>query len=294
MIEKAIDDSVLTRHLESITADGMDLFLTEGGGERVAVLHATRLVNQMAVNHQIRGADAERLALGYILVLLGASTIKNAERVLLVHETPDGGVVTEATGTGSVRGYLKHGEEDAGTVAMLRYSKDQDLLHHGQIETVSDDITKDVMAYYNRSEQIPTTVRAGISRDTDGRIIGAAGFIVQRLPNGDNRRFTSVRNSLPDGNTIAEFFARGGTATGFVRDHVGHLAPRLIATRAAEFTCHCSKERFGRFLTALPDEERRDILVNGPFPLRTTCHNCNTTYSFERPELEQMFATVRS
>lgn len=289
MIEQTITDRVLLDRLESISADGIDLFLTRDGAHRIAALHATSLVNQMIVNHRIREREAERLALGYILVLLAASTIKNPERILLVYESPHGGVVTEATGDGRVRGYLKGTDESPGTIALLRYSESQQLLHHGRIEIASRDLVENVSAYFNRSEQVATRLAAGVERDDAGRIVGAAGVLLQRLPNGDEHEFERIATAMPDGTEIARFFAEGGTAGGLVRSRFEEVRPRLIATRPAEFTCHCSKERFGRFLAALPEEEREDILENGPFPLRTTCHNCNSTYRYERDELVRLF-----
>jgi len=54
--------------------------------------------------------------------------------------------------------------------------------------------------------------------------------------------------------------------------------------------CHCSKSRFRRFMAALPEEELADILENGPFPVVTTCFNCNSEYNFPRNEIENILA----
>lgn len=290
MIEQPISDPVVLDHLHQVCADGLDLFLTKNGAHRLVILHATSLVNQMAVNHLVRETDAQRLAVGYMLVLLAASTIKNSERVLLVYEAPDGGLVTEATGSGRVRGYIKSSEEDPGTIALLRHSQSQQLLQHGRIELVSTDLVENLTEYYNRSEQTRTRIRAGITRDEGGRIIGAAAILLQSLPGTDgDHDFENLAAGMPSGEEIAMLFSAGGTAGEIARDRFSSVEPRLIATRSAEFACHCSKERFARFLAALPDSEREDILENGPFPLRTTCHNCNSTYRYERWELVELF-----
>ena len=49
--------------------------------------------------------------------------------------------------------------------------------------------------------------------------------------------------------------------------------------------CHCSRERYAGFLKQLPVEDLQDMAENGPFPTVLTCHNCNTSYHFEQPEL---------
>lgn len=295
MIEQPIEDPVLLRKLEGISADGMDLFLTKDGAHRIITLHATGLVSQMIANHQVYGEDAERLAIGYMLVLLAASTIKNPERVLLVSEVAPNGLVTEATGSGRVRGYLKQSDEDPGTIALMRYSESQDLLHHGRIEAVSEDLVENLSAYFNRSEQLETGITAGVARDEANRIVGAAAMFVQSLPGiTEDREFSRLSDSMPAGGEIAGIFADGGTAGEMVRHRFREFEPRLVATRPAEFACHCSKDRFARFLSALPEGEKVDILENGPFPLRATCHNCNSTYRYERWELEELFTGKRT
>lgn len=290
MIEQPIEDPILLEKIRRISADGMDLFLTRDGTHRIVTVHATGLVNQMIANHLVFGEDAERLAIGSILVLLAASTIKNPERVLLVSEVAPHGLVTEATGSGSVRGYLKQSDDRPGTIALLRYSEKQDLLHHGRIEAVSGDLLENLTAYFNMSEQLATGLSAGIIRDEENRIIGAAGMLVQALPGiGEEPTFARLADAMPSGSHMAGIFADGGTAGEIVRTRFSWLEPRLVATRPAEFSCHCSKERFARFLSALPEGEQVDILENGPFPLRTTCHNCNSTYRYERWELAELF-----
>jgi molecular chaperone Hsp33 len=45
----------------------------------------------------------------------------------------------------------------------------------------------------------------------------------------------------------------------------------------------------GGYLKSLPEADRRDILDKGPFPLELRCHNCNTVYTFTRPDLAALF-----
>jgi redox-regulated HSP33 family molecular chaperone len=47
------------------------------------------------------------------------------------------------------------------------------------------------------------------------------------------------------------------------------------------------KERFKNFIAALPGDELREIITQGPFPLKLTCYNCNTSYN-PHPELEAL------
>jgi molecular chaperone Hsp33 len=39
------------------------------------------------------------------------------------------------------------------------------------------------------------------------------------------------------------------------------------------------------YLKNLPKEEKMDMLKNGPFPVETRCHNCNSAYQFSKEDL---------
>jgi molecular chaperone Hsp33 len=67
------------------------------------------------------------------------------------------------------------------------------------------------------------------------------------------------------------------------------MNPLLLGSRRVAFMCHCSAQRFGRFLGVLPREELADMLEKGPFPVETTCSNCNSRYYFTRAQIERLY-----
>ncbi|MCP4024338.1 MAG: Hsp33 family molecular chaperone HslO, partial [Desulfobacteraceae bacterium] len=42
------------------------------------------------------------------------------------------------------------------------------------------------------------------------------------------------------------------------------------------------------YIASLPKKELADIKENGPFPLETRCHHCNTVYEFDKGELKRL------
>lgn len=290
-----------------IAGDGQDQYLLGDGAYRLTFVHGTELINRARANHQLNPAGAILLGQAYLLALMAASTMKNEERIGLLVEC-DGevdGISVEATAQGQVRGYLKESEIElaliddydrlfgSGTLTLLRYAEDMRHPARGQVELRSGNLSENVAWYYAHSEQTATLLDVNIHFDDTQRIAGAAGVLVQALPGGDPAVLDQIAEKLDAIRPFGEHFASGATAVQLVREALAPWNPKLISTRPAEFYCGCSKERFGRFLSALPEDEREDILENGPIPLHTTCHNCNSTYAFSRDELSLLLRLYR-
>ena len=41
-------------------------------------------------------------------------------------------------------------------------------------------------------------------------------------------------------------------------------------------------------------KDLEDLAANGPFPLKTTCHNCNSVYEFTQDEVKSLLAKRKS
>ncbi len=275
----------------------MDIFLLEAGTIRLAVIHGTTLVNQMIANHELSGSGARLLGEAYLLTALAGSTLKNDEKlgVLIESSGPIRGVSVDVNGGGQIRGYLLKPVTDGdvlgeGTLEVLRTSPDRPRPVRGHIAfPAGTSVFGALEQYFQLSEQTPTGITGQIYSTPRGDIYGAAALLVQAMPGADMNRFTALQETARGIPGLGHAFAEGTTAAEVVRALFAASEPNLIATRRAEFYCSCSRERFQSFLNALPAAERDDILENGPFPLITTCHNCNSNYKFDRHELHQMF-----
>ncbi len=304
MKQQPLRDTVIKDHFQTIAGDATDTFLLADGTVRAAVVHGTALVNRMQVNHHLSGTGSLILGQAYLLALLAASTLKDEDRLSLVVECtgPVGGLSAEANSHGQVRGYLHNSEvrlseagsvEDifgTGSLTMIRVGPDMQHPFQGQTEWHWGDLAQNVAWYYASSEQTATLVDVNVHFDEDKRIRGAAGILVQALPGASPDVLQQIGDALKPVRPMGAAFAAGTTASQLVQNYLAPWSPDLVGTKAAEFYCSCSHERFGQFLAALPDDEQRDILENGPIPVKTTCHNCNSTYRFERDELVQLFS----
>ncbi len=308
-------------HLRGLMEDGIDIFVLSRGKFRAAVLHGTRLVNQMRANHRLGILETLILGHAYMAAGLMATTLKGNDRLSIGVdcEGPAQGFRVDATASGHVRGYLRNptipvdSPPDsfdtapfigAGRLTVTRWVENTTRPFTGQIELVHGNLAQDLTRYYAVSEQTPTAVSLSIQFDSEGFVIGAGGLMIQALPeslrnsdleeNSDSSelalenydrnviRVEEIVKSLP---SLGALFAEGDAGTQIVRRHFAELDPDVIGTRPVEFFCDCSGDRFMRFVAALPADELDDIRRNGPFPLVITCHNCNSEYSFSREEV---------
>ncbi len=284
----------------------MDTYLLAGGTYRLSFVHGTELVNRMQANHQPGPGGTQILGQAYLLALLAAGTLKDREKAGISVECSGTvqGLTVDADARGNVRGYLKNGEIEIsdtagpeelfgeGSLTVFRYAETMRHPSQGQIQLLPGTLAENVTEYFTFSEQIATFLDINIyfgEKRAEKEVSGAAGIIIQALPGADPAVLKRLAVALEAARPLGRQFSEGNTAVRIVRNLLGSWTPRLISTRPAEFFCSCNKERFGRFLAALPRDEQEDILENGPVPLHTTCHNCNTTYAFQRQELEELF-----
>ncbi|MFA7566824.1 MAG: Hsp33 family molecular chaperone HslO, partial [Alkalispirochaeta sp.] len=264
-----------------IAADGMDSYLLAEGTFRLNFVHATELVNRMRANHLLGPGGTVVLGQAYLLALLSAGTLKNEEKIGLSVESSGKleGLAVDADAHGHVRGYLKSGDIylpntvdpatllGEGTLTMFRYAESMRHPSQGQIQLRTGTLSENVAAYYTESEQIATFLDVDVYFDDEQRVAGAAGILIQSLPGSEPDNLKVLADALEEVRPLGRSFADGATAVQIVRSQFERWNPQLIATRSAEFYCSCSKERFGRFLAAMPPEEQEDILLEGPIPL---------------------------
>jgi molecular chaperone Hsp33 len=95
-------------------------------------------------------------------------------------------------------------------------------------------------------------------------------------------RLQELVEELP---SLGELLAAGRAPTELIREYFAELDPSFIGSHGVGFYCDCNRERFKRFISALPNDDLQDVMQNGPFPLRITCHNCSSDYFFDRDEI---------
>ncbi len=307
---KPIEDEQLRDHLETISSDGLEIFVLERGNYRGAIVHASAMVNQMRVNHELGVLETLLLGHAYIAAALLSCNLKGQDRigVELTCDGPAEGFSVEVDASAAVRGYLHRVPIEVsapvesfdpapfiggGVLAVTKYLEDAKQPFVGKTPLQYGSPAQDLALYFTQSEQTPTAFNLSVQFDRDGRVVGAGGLMIQAFPGAESAVGEKLDETVRHLDSLGTLFAGGDATEAVITREFAAYEPIVLGTRTPRFSCRCSKRRFADFLAALPIDEIKDIRDNGPFPLRTTCHNCNTTYEFTRAEVENAYDMAR-
>jgi len=299
--------NTLREQLEASSRDRLYSFFLDFGGIRGALVHATRMVNEMRANHALGTMETLLLGHAYIAASLMTVNLKGGDRVNVRVDCsgPAGGLSVEANAFGEVRGYLMenpipldHSSDtfelrdllDRGILSITRLLEKARQPFTGQVQLEHGTLAEDLAHYYLVSEQTPSAFNFSVQFDSSGEVTGAGGLFLQVMPVTEQSKVAILETILRQMPSLGRLFAEQITAEQLLAEQFADLSPLLLGQRRVAFMCHCSKSRFRRFMAALPREELTDILENGPFPVVTTCFNCNSEYAFPRAEIEKLLA----
>ena len=281
-------------------------FVMAGGAVRGVLMQGKRMLREMQANHETGVLESIILGQAYLGCALIAAGLKSDGLIQFKVECggPLRGLAVEADSHGTVRGYLMENPIPLekvpetldtsllfgpGFLSITRYSGKQKNAFTGQVELRTGRIAEDLAAYYEESEQLHTVFDLSVNLGKDGNITGGAGLFLQAMPGADPQVLEMVQEAVLKLPSLAGAFTPETEASEFINKYFGDFQPDLLADKRVEFMCGCSKARFEKFLSHLSGKERDEILENGPFPLKTTCHNCNSSYDFSKDELIKIF-----
>jgi len=307
MIKKPIKEESLKERLLASARDHIYNFLLADGDVRGAILHGTRMVNEMRANHELGILETLVLGRAYLGAGLMTANLKGSDSISLNIECtgPIKGLTVEANAFGEVRGFLKNVPIPidkpmtdfnlspffgAGFLSVTRHMEDAKQPFTGKIAMEYGNLAGDLANYFVKSEQVPTAFNLSIKYDREGEVTGAGGLFLQAMPGAEDTLAAELEERVVQFPSLGEVFADGQEPEDLIQTTFKRYAPRFLANRRVEFMCHCSTDRLRRVLMLLPVAELEDIRDNGPFPLEMRCHNCNTLYHFDREEIQKICA----
>ncbi len=311
MIKKNIGGESLKERLLASAKDRLYNFLLADGAIRGAILNGTRMINEMRANHELGILESLVLGRAYLGAGLMSANLKGADSTSLKIECsgPIRGLTVETNAFGEVRGFLKNVPipidkpmQDfdlapffgAGFLSVIRYLEDAKQPFTGKVALKYGNIAQDLAYYYLTSEQLPTAFNLSIKYDKEGETTGAGGLFMQAMPGADDALTAELEELVVTFPSMGEVFTNGREPAALIQEVFQKYEPRLLADRRIEFMCHCSPERLRRILAMLPEDELKDIRVNGPFPLEMRCHYCNTLYHFSEEAVQEIFAKQKN
>jgi len=306
MIKKAIPGDDKKSLLIARSRDRRYHFVLAGGAVRGVLIQGTRMLREMQMNHELGVLESIILGQAYLGTALIASGLKGDGLVQFKVECggPVRGLSVEADSHGTVRGYLAENPIPLekvpetldtsllfgpGFLSVTRYSGENRNAFTGQVELRTGRLAEDLAAYYEESEQVNTVFNLSVHLDTAGVITGGAALFLQAMPGAEDTVLEMVQEAALKIPSLSQTFTAETDTQTFLSAYLGDFQPHLLGDKRVEFMCGCSKTRFEKFLANLSGGEQKEILENGPFPLVTTCHNCNSSYDFDKEELVSLF-----
>ncbi|MEM1503639.1 Hsp33 family molecular chaperone HslO [Domibacillus sp. 8LH] len=237
-------------------------------------------------------------------VILGAM-LKGEEKLTVKMNGggPIGTILVDANTKGEVRGYVSNPHAYAGlnqegsldiksavgTNGILSVTKDIGLNQPviGQVSIASGEISEDFTSYLLHSEQIASSVGAGVLVNPDFTIQAAGGFVIQLMPNTEEKTIRLIEERLQTMPSISSMIGQGVTPEQILIQLLGEENITILETIPVQFQCECSRDRISNAISSLGSEEIRDM-IDTDGQAEATCHFCNESYHYTKEDLETL------
>lgn len=164
--------------------------------------------------------------------------------------------------------------------------------YQGIVPLHEEGLAQALESYMTRSEQLPT--RLWLACDGER----AAGLLLQRMPDEGGRIASSEAMKQSSDEDWQRLLALADTLT---RDELlstdpktllhrlfWQEKPRLLDNKPVQFSCPCSRNKVGRMLRTLGEQEIESILAEQG-EVEVNCDFCNTSYSFDAVDCAELF-----
>ena len=213
---------------------------------------------------------------------------------------PLGTIVCVADSKGTVKGYVSNplvdipsradGKLDVGSAVgingLVTIIRDMGMKepYTGQYPLVNGEIAEDLTAYYAYSEQQPSAIALGVLVDVDYSIKAAGGFIVQLMPEAEEKDIDILEKNLSQITSVSHLIDDGKTPEDLINLVLKDLEPMIYEKIPVSYKCDCSRERIEKALISIGKKDLDEIIKEDKLA-EISCHFCNTVYHFNEAEL---------
>lgn len=273
---------------------------------RIYAAQSTMLVEKARSLHHTWPTSTA--ALGRVLTVsaMMGLTYKEGERITvrIKGDGPIGPITVEADGSGEVRGeianpevYLKYnsgpkaGKLNVGAgigKGFLFVTKDLNMKQYftSSSELQTGEIGDDFTYYFALSDQIPSSVGAGVLVDIDQHVLAAGGYILQLMPGCSEDVISKIETMIETFPPISSLIEQGKTPEDIIH-LLANGTEEILEKKPIAYVCHCSKERFARSLATL-DDQTLDMMIHEDEQAEVECHFCHHKYHYTKEELIQI------
>ncbi|MDE6001538.1 MAG: Hsp33 family molecular chaperone HslO, partial [Clostridia bacterium] len=149
-----------------------------------------------------------------------------------------------------------------------------------------NDVSQNLMKYFQMSEQIDTAVAIGVKM-SGGKCVAAGGVIMQLLPGTSEENMDKAEERMQAFVNPADVIEKYG-ADGIMKEFFSELEDKSTYLYFPEYKCNCSRKKIEGIIIPLGRDELLKI-VEEEGAVKAHCHYCNTDYSFMREDIEKLF-----
>ena len=258
----------------------------------LSVLETTDLVNDAIRIHNLDESSAKTLG-GMLTCAAYMAGCLKSERGAISLTVKAGGDSATVSVSGNIRGHIRgyidgscNGRLNGGSLTVI---KDDGFFRPfvGTCELVGEDLSENLMQYFDKSEQIPTAVSFGV-KCKDGKCVAAGGVVMQLLPGTKQENMDRAEEAMQNFVNAADVVEKYG-ADGIVNEILkDELAGERLYQTFPEYKCNCSRKKIESVILSLGKEEAFNI-IRDEGQVKVHCHYCNTDHVFSRDDVEKLF-----
>ncbi|PMP66942.1 MAG: Hsp33 family molecular chaperone HslO [Thermodesulfobacterium geofontis] len=219
---------------------------------------------------------------------------------------PLGEILAEGDYQGNLRGTVRNPDvylkikgkklpvgEAVGKNGFISVVKDLGLkeIYQSSTKLVSGEIAEDLAYYLTVSEQIPSAVSLGVLVGTDGKILAAGGFLIQKLPEAKDEEIAELEEKLRNLPPITTLLSQGKGP----EEVLAMLFPdiKILEKRELRYKCTCNEERVESMLVALGEKELEDFIKKKE-PIEVICHFCRKKYIISLERVKELLKELKT
>lgn len=255
------------------------------GDISLSVLDTTNLVNDAIKIHSLSDGAAKTLG-GLLTAAAYMSGCLKSERgaISITVKSGDGSASASVSGDidGHIRGYIDGESLKGGTMTVI---KEDGFFRPftGTCELKSDDISENLMQYFQISEQIDTAVLFNVSVE-GGKCLSAGGVVMQVMPGASEESLRGAEDKMQE-------IAAGGLsdADAMMAKYFSSLTEQgHVYLTFPEYKCNCSRKKIEGIILSIGKKEAENIVAERG-NISVHCHYCNTDYEFYKEDVEKLF-----
>ena len=260
--------------------------ITDDGAFRVMTVRTTETVRASAAAQRATGPVAgvyAELLTGAILV---RETMAPDLRVqaILQGRNRKSRMVADVHPGGDTRGLVQLAQGDPelalgdGAVLQMMRTLNDGSLHQGIVEVPEQGgVSAGLMRYMQASEQVVSMIAVGCVLEA-GELTGAAGYIVQLLPEVAPGPLMVMTERLADFESIDRLIRRGAAEPDVLLGELLHgMAYTQVGSTPLRFHCPCSAARVAASLATLPRADIEEFITDRRM-LDIECDYCGKDY----------------